>query len=73
MEKLLKKQAVDKRLRKKAIHAPAIVHDDNSMFHWVCDRTKDKFHTVVPHHNALQPASPTFLKNYDEIDWHREE
>lgn len=72
MRKLLKKSPADKKSAKdyKSINFNMSFDD---RWHWTCDRTKDKFHTVVPQHNALQPASPEFLKNYDQINWHRDE
>lgn len=58
----------------KKVSAPSFIHArgdnvSNDMWHDTCNETVRKYHTVIPQHNALQPASPTFLKNYDEIDW----
>lgn len=45
----------------------------NEMWQSTCQDTLHKFNRIEVQHNALQPASPAFLKNYDDIDWHRDE
>lgn len=68
MRKLLKKSPANKKAAKdyRSINYNMSFND---RWHWTCDRTKDKFHTVVPQHNAPQPATKEFLENYDLIDW----
>lgn len=71
MQKLLKKSSST---TSKKLGATSFIHarGDNvspQMWHDACDATVKKYNTVVPQHNALQPASPAFLKNFDEIDW----
>lgn len=54
----------------KKVEAPSITRHENDLWRDLTYGTQKKFCTVEPHHNAPQPASPEFLKNYEEIFGH---
>lgn len=72
MKKSLKKSPSDKKLsKKKEFHTPAITHTFNDLWQQQCQGTVEKFNRIEIQHNALRPASPEFLANYEEIFGHK--
>jgi hypothetical protein len=68
MKKCLKKSAPDKKMSKKSsFPTPAITHTFNDLWQSTCSGTVEKYNRIEIQHNALRPASPEFLKNFDDI------